>query len=293
LTALGSPALAHSAQENLDQVTGALPADVLAAQPAWLRPLPKLTATGELWWMGDVYGGRQAVLAGYQRPDGAESSVYLFDVNTCGFAALASAGVFDDVAQGAAAWRALVGDAADDAQPARVDAPETLHCLVYWDHGEEMYQGDESRSVMDNVFRARRRLHDLVDALAERGTRLPPHINRYRDLDTAPAVEAFTAWYEGRHGTAPEAVEVVEVLAHEWLSGSVPGTEHVVAPERLSFFRSLVEDDWIPEDPITIGVVALLPEWVRWNGEQTGLPAHRLDPVVALAAEPIWDPTEE
>jgi hypothetical protein len=42
-------------------------------------------------------------------------------------------------------------------------------------------------------------------------------------------------------------------------------------------------NDWIPDDPITIATKALLPEWVRWHGEQAGLPTHLLDRGIAVA----------
>ncbi len=42
-------------------------------------------------------------------------------------------------------------------------------------------------------------------------------------------------------------------------------------------------NDWIPDDPVTIAAKALLPDWIRWNGEQDHLPTHLLDPAVATA----------
>jgi hypothetical protein len=41
--------------------------------------------------------------------------------------------------------------------------------------------------------------------------------------------------------------------------------------------------DWIPDHPVTVGAKALLPEWVRWNCEQSGLPRHLTDHAVAAA----------
>jgi hypothetical protein len=43
------------------------------------------------------------------------------------------------------------------------------------------------------------------------------------------------------------------------------------SPHRSEFFRELVSD-W-RDDPLMDAVLALLPEWVRWNGEQAGVPA--------------------
>ena len=163
-----------------------------------------------------------------------------------------------------------------------VDAPDTLHALVHWDDGAETLKGDEPPAVMDNWFRARRRLHDLHAALHKRRTPLPAQRNLYRDVDAEPAIEAFTTWYAQRHGTPPDP-DAAAALVYEWLEGALPGAERVVAPARITHIRALM-NDWIPDDPVTIEAKALLPGWVRWNGEQDHLPAHLLDHAVDAAS---------
>jgi hypothetical protein len=74
----------------------------------------------------------------------------------------------------------------------------------------------------------------------------------------------------------------VEALAYEWLEGMLPGTEHSVSPGRSESFRGLISD-WL-DDPITDAVLALLTEWVRWNGEQAGVPASLIERAVSAAA---------
>src|ERR1019366_7425389 len=106
-----------------------LPGGAAAGQPEWLRLLPRIAATGEVWEMHDAYGTRFAVIAGFSYPGGADPSVFLFDIDACGFVRLASAGVFDDVEQAAAAWRALAGEAASSARPGPVETAERLYCL--------------------------------------------------------------------------------------------------------------------------------------------------------------------
>ena len=44
-------------------------------------------------------------------------------------------GVFDDVQQAATAWRALLGDTAENARPEWVETAERLLCLVHCDSG--------------------------------------------------------------------------------------------------------------------------------------------------------------
>jgi hypothetical protein len=140
--------------------------------------------------------------------------------------------------------------------------------------------------VTDNWFRARRRIHDLAHALRQRGMALPEARNLFRDVDVAPAAEAFTAWYRAAHRTDPDPdPEAVDAVAAEWLEGALPGTEHAAAPHRARYLRTLI-DDWIPDHPVTVAAKTLLPPWVRWNGEEAGLPEHFLNRAVAAAGGP-------
>jgi hypothetical protein len=282
LTSIGSPALRSIAQDAVALAAKALPAGAAAGQPEWLGQLSQIAASGEVWEMHDAYGTRFAVIAGFCYPGGADGSAFLFDIDACGDIRLAGAGVFDDVDQAAAAWRAGMGEAAADARPSLVEAAERLSCLAYLDVGEEILIGSEPRAVMDNWFRARRRIHDLAEVLDERGMPLPEPKSLFHDIDTAPMEEAFTGWYEQRHGAAPDP-EAGGAVAEEWLEGALPGTWRAASPHRAAYQLSLISD-WIPGDPVTAAAKALLPEWVRWNREQAGLPEQLLDRAVAAAA---------
>ena len=55
-----------------------------------------------------------------------------------------------------------------------------------------------------------------------------------------------------------------------------------VSPSRSESFRGLISD-W-RDDPITDATLALLPEWVRWNGEQAGVPAALIERAVSAAS---------
>jgi len=281
LTSIGSPALRSTAQTALGRAKKELRGETAASQPEWLRQLPHITATGEVWEMRDAYGGRIAVIAGFSYPDETDPSVFLFDIDACGLVDLVHADVFDNVEQAAAAWRTIVGDTADDARPSPVETAERLYCLVHCDTGEETLRGTEPRAVMDNWFRARRRIHDLADALRKRGMPLPEATSLFRDIDTEPMAKAFTAWHLTRHGVEPD-LEAVDALAAEWLEGTLPGTRHAASPHRAQYQLNLISD-WMSEHPVTVAAKALLPEWVRWNGEQAGLPEHLIDRAVAVA----------
>ncbi len=290
LTSVGPPALAAAAQTALGRARKDLRRDESRLQPEWLRLLPRVSATGEVWQMRDVYGARFAVIAGFSYPDGTDPSVFLFDIDACGLVDLVHAGVFDNVDQAAATWRATVGDAADHTDPTPVVTGDQLSCLVHCQTGEDMVKGTEPRAVMDNWFRARRRTHDLVQALRKRGVTLPEARNLFRDVDTEAMVEAFTVWYRAAHAAEPDP-EAVDALAAEWLEGALPGTQHAASPHRARYLITLI-DDWIAEDPVTVGAKALLPEWVRWNGEQAGLPEDLINRAVAVAAGGPWPGTD-
>jgi hypothetical protein len=285
LTSVGSPGLASVARAALrglaKDVAAAGRSDPAARPPAWLAVLPRVAATGEVWLLRDVYGARLGVIAGFCYPGGVDRSVFLFDIDACGLVELANAGVFEEVAQAAAGWRAMVGDTAAGAVPSPVEAADQLECLTQWDGGEVMLRGTESDAALDNWFRARRRVGDLAAALAKRGTPLPAARSLYRDRDTTPMIEAFTAWHAARHGSQPDP-QGLDALATEWLEGCLPGTEHAASPHRVRYQQALI-GDWI-EDPVTAAAKALLPEWVRWNGEQAGLPEYLSQHAADVAA---------
>lgn len=94
-------------------------------------------------------------------------------------------------------------------------------------------------------------------------------------------MESFTSWYVARHGVDPEK-DPTEAIATEWLECALPGTTHMVSPHRVEYQLALMSD-WIA-DEVTDAARALLPEWVRWNGEQSGISEPHVDAAVAVAA---------
>ena len=92
--------------------------------------------------------------------------------------------------------------------------------------------------------------------------------------------KAFTAWYSTRHGDVPDQ-DAVQALAEEWLGVMLPGTEHAVSPRRSAAFRDQITS-W-RDDEDAAGALSLLPEWIRWNGEQAGVPPDLISDAVATA----------
>lgn len=280
LASIGSFGLGAYAWEQAAKAAGLLPPDVLAADPPWLRLLPEIKATGDVRVMRDAYGTRFGVTAAMSYPGGVDPSVYLMDIDASELIGLTGGGVFDDVDLAAAAWRDQVGVSAEGLTPVPA-TPESLTCLVYCEHEEQHVVGDESRTLMDNWFRGPRRMRDIHDALQKCGIVLPEYSPRYQDIDVAPMADPFIRWYSERHDDEPSR-DAVEALAEQWLEGMLPGTEHSISPSRSESFRELISD-WL-DDPITDAVLALLPAWVRWNGEQAGVPAFLIDRAVSAAS---------
>jgi hypothetical protein len=70
-------------------------------------------------------------------------------------------------------------------------------------------------------------------------------------------------------------------LAEEWLGVMLPGTEYAVSPRRSAAFCDQITNWWDDED--AAGALFLLPEWIRWNGEQAGLLPDLISDAVAIA----------
>lgn len=280
MTLFGPPRIKQHAENTIYEVESLAPAD----RPDWLRDLPQVEATGDAWVMYDVYGSRIGIIASYTYPGDALPSAFLFDIEaSIPMATLVEPGLFDDVEQAAAAWRAAVGDAAKDARPELVESPDSLQPLVQLNPGDDIVVGDESRAALDNWFRAVRRHEDFTNAVRERGGVIPKAPDLYHDFDIEPLVTEFAEWYLDRHGTPPD-IPAVEALACDWLEGVLPDLWHSVSPVRIETQLSMFRGDWLPEDPMTGLAMAVFPDWVRWNGEQAGLPAHLVDQAVGQAA---------
>jgi hypothetical protein len=227
-------------------------AQVPQEQADWLGLLPGISAMGEVYEMRDRWGLRLGVIAEFAYPGGVDWHVYLLDIDVSWDEKVRGAGVFDDFAGAETAWRASLpaGEAGGELGPI---TDETLACLYALAHLEELMSRDE---LLTEHYRAERR---LVDILAKSGSR--PFT-----LPFEPEAEEFTAWYSARHGYEPED-DLAGPLADMWTQGVLPGTAHLVSPQRaIDFCDSFLT--WIEAEEQDVRKV--LPEWIRWVGEQAG-----------------------
>ncbi|MGL5865790.1 MAG: hypothetical protein ACRCYX_07940 [Dermatophilaceae bacterium] len=250
------------------------------APPSWLWDATRSAPTGDIWWMRDTYGTRYAVIAGFEYPHDPAQHVMLLDLDASGFVTLADVGIVDDVHQAAEMWRQTVGASAGAARPQLVTDPDQLQCLVHLDTGETIVRGDEPRPVLDNWFRADRRVRQLHDSLRRAGLPLPPPTSLYHGLDITVMTRPFTEWMTNTAAAEPNP-ESVDALAEAWMEGALPETWFSVSPRRVEFQLALI-GDWYDDD-ITTEVLELLPIWVRWLGERGDLPELLSEPVTAAA----------
>ncbi len=274
--------LAHAASERIESERAE---DGDAWQAPW-RLLHGLAAIAPpaIWTMRDDYGTRFAVLAECEYPGGVDPHVFLFDIDACGLVTMAGAAVFDSLDQAADAWRQEKGDAAEMARPEPATGYAQLDCLVHCEVSTDgMFRGDEPRAFCDNLFRASRRIHDIADILAKRGEKWPLHRNLYHDRESEieAAAKGFSDWWAERHGKGPDQKAILG-LAADWIEGTLPGCASNVSPHRVKYLMTYVSDNWLP-DAAKAAVFELLPEWVRWNGEQAAVPEHLIERSAAVA----------
>ena len=270
LASIGSYGLGGYAAQQAAESAKALPRAALAQQPDWLALMPDIEATGDVHVLRDVYGTQFGVIAGFAYPGGIDPSVYLLGFDASEYLSLAAAGVFDDAESAVAAWREQVGDAAPGMEPV---TPQVLAWLSRAEHSQGLIGEREQGALLDDYFRGPRRIQDITRKLGGRRTELPHG-------DPVAVQEAFTAWYSTRHGYVPDQ-DAVEALAGEWLGVMLPGTEHAVSPRRSAAFRDQITSWWDDQD--AAGALSLLPEWIRWTGEQAGLPPDLISDAVAIA----------
>jgi hypothetical protein len=245
----------------------------------WVVTAHHVRATGDVWWLRDVYGTRFGVIASFVRADGPRPMYFLFDIDASCSVVLVGCDLFGGLGEAVAAWRSLVGDSADGVLPRTVSSADDLVCLVQCELDTRAPEGIESRATLRDWYRATRRFQDLADTVLGLGMPLPPP-RFLHDVDPGPMAAEFVGWWFERHGELLDPT-VVSALAEEWMAGVLPGTWHSVSPDRVEFKRQLI-DDWIPDDPTTVAVKALLPDWVRWHGEVTGLPDHLIGRALAI-----------
>jgi hypothetical protein len=253
------------------------------------RIFPQPKAIGDVWKLTDMYGSRFGLLASYEYPGEDLPVIFLFDTEAGSIPVqFITPGLYEKFPDAVAAWRSAVGDTAGESEPEPelVEQDEDLEPLAQVISERDYVMGTETRATMDNWFRAARRIEELADARMDRGDSFPSPQYLYHNFDAGPLVGEFAAWYNARHGGQPD-LPATAALAEDWLEGVLPQVWHSVSPARVDAQLAMFKDDWIPDDPMTPIARALFPDWVRWHGEQSGLPEHLIDRAADMATEGV------
>ncbi|WP_410576065.1 hypothetical protein [Amycolatopsis sp. lyj-108] len=210
--AIAPPGFESFVRASVSRLRKALRSEIL---PEWPRLAAKIKASGDVWELHDVYGTRLGVLAAFCYPGDTAPTVYLFEIDTSWIPRLSGGGVYDSVDQAADAWRNRFGGTA---APEPITDPGRLEGLV---NRSLDLLGDESRTALDNWYRAERRYLALDTALKNRGLRLPPSRSYYTGIDPTVMAVPVKAWHLETFGNEPDDL-VVEELAAEWMEGASP-----------------------------------------------------------------------
>ncbi|GAA2669683.1 hypothetical protein [Actinoplanes palleronii] len=274
-------------QRLLAVVAGVLPAPLSAsAQDLFAEHLDDAAAErairgraviGSALWARDSYGSRWAVVAPFASADGS-GRWYLWDVDACGYEVATVYSGFYQSAEGALAeWRQAVGPSAAGATLTPADDTETLDALLVGEV-EGIRPGGEDQEQYAEFLRSRRLGRTVRQAagLAQPSGRTFARLSadtaaeqfarRLRRLghDNRPAGEASG---EGPAGATDLAAE----MADSWSPREYPGLYPACSPHKVAavvlHLRDFYKDDFAAE------LVAILPEWIRFLAEHTGMTA--------------------
>lgn len=238
--------------------------------------------TGPAQWARDAYGTRWAVVAPFASADGV-GRWYLWDVDTCGFQVVTVHSGFHPSAEAAlAAWQHAVGPAADAATLTPADDAETLRELLV-DEVEDARFGGEDQSQYAEFLRGRRlgrtvrqavgrsRGHTLVGLSAD--TARVRFAQRLRHLGHQDGQAS-----EGSAGAGDLAAE----MAESWSPQGCPSLYPYCSPHKVAatvlHLRDYYRDEFVAE------LVAVLPEWIRFLAEHTGMTADLTERCLAYAS---------
>ncbi|AQZ69465.1 unnamed protein product [[Actinomadura] parvosata subsp. kistnae] len=247
--------------------------------PGWPGEVLRAAPAGEPLLLTDVYGSRHALVAPFAW-GGEDPHWYCWDVDRCTGDRVVHAAVFASPEEAFAEWRAAVGVRAAPAstRPApcdRATVRDLLDPLCRADLLSVLMIGTESRQLVAEHFRQRQRARALCEPFT-----VAPEAGQ----DLVPIIDDFAAWLRERNGPRPER-EDVATLADNWSDLSGPGY-YACSPHRIEHTVILVADGYAEE--YAEAALDLLPEWVEWCIERTGLADEPAERARQAAANNRW-----
>ena len=259
-------------------------------------PVAEVRPTGAPLVARDSYGSRFLVVApfGYSSGEAGHSGGeadhwYAWDVDTCWMDMLVAAGTFGSESEALAEWRGAVG-ASGAAAELSACAPDMaaflLGSLLKRKAFMDMPHGAEPEELLREYFRSRRRARALDsagfadDAAAEDGW-FPQgqYAERTREI-----CDEFRDWHAERYGKHVADVPLgAETIIGEW-GPHKPFDERsffACSPHRVAYAAHLISDGYLDDDAAR--AIGLLPDWVRYCAERTGVTGEAAERALAAA----------
>lgn len=275
IAASGTTRAAEAARGHLKRLRPTLSQTIADAYP-WLNaPANGAVPTAAPLTVRNAYGDRWAVLAPFaidSLPDTAHW--YLWDIDACGIQRTVAAGVFATAEAALTDWRAAVGPTAATATPQTTDDIELLGGLLSEHLRTGVFDGflvgDEPAELLAEYFRSRNRATALLESV-DPGGRRSRKLTRDRPTSEqiADVADRFADWCRQHgHGPLPDKDSVYS-LVDQWISSNPAARRYACSPHRVRTMAVLLTDEFI--DEYAREMLALLPHWVTWCAEQTGL----------------------
>lgn len=246
------------------------------------------TLTGRPLWTRDHYGTRTGVVAPLRVGDG-QQRWYLWDIDACaGTARTVHSRYHATLDEALADWQTGVGEpAATGTTFGPIDDRQLLDRLMPREEGI-MRIGGENTGQFAEYHRSKRLAEVVLDEFPLRSADV-------RDDERSPkdAARRFCEWYRQQRDSTPEPPDfgdLVAELADSWQILGTDGPYRACSPHRImqvmAHVRSFYQDDFATT------MTALLPAWVSWLVEETGLPTHLAERSRAAALHPAPDNDE-
>ncbi|MGW0810765.1 hypothetical protein [Nonomuraea sp. NPDC002799] len=250
--------------------------------PGWPGEMLRAAPAGQPLLLADEYGSRYALLAPFAWGE-EDPHWYCWDIDRCAGDRVVHAGVFASPEDAFAEWRAAVGAhaAPTSTEPAPCDqatARDLLDPLCRSDLLGALLVGNESQQLIAEHFRLRQRARALCESFTVAREPKP-------EQDLNRIIDEFAAWLRDRDGHTPER-EDIATLADTWSRLSGP-SYYACSPHRIEHTVILVADGYIKK--YAEATLDLLPQWVEWCIERTGLTGELAERSRRAAANNWWD----
>jgi hypothetical protein len=254
---------------------------------------PDYQPTGEFLLARDAYGTRFLLVASFI-PNGPSPSVqpshwYAWDLDWCAMANVMAAGPSSSPAEALAEWRTAVGPAATASDLSTCPPDLAMRLMqpalalgTIW----EMVAGGEPRQLMREYFRLSHRAYLLAEYLADTFPQAtvdePPGDEDADEDEEEPAtderVQSFLNWHSERNDASDTARNLTALALESLIEAWAPFMSAdkamfcACSPHRIEVTGIELRDDYEPDD--ANAALQLLPDWVQWCAERTGLDAE-------------------